>query len=199
MEEAFAVVREAAWRILELRHYDVQLLGGMVLHEGRLAQMATGEGKTLAATLPTYLNALEGKGALVVTFNEYLAKRDAETVGLGRDEALRQLDGGRRLITDASGWLLSSPTEPSRLKKADGARVWLDGRMRRCAGPRDDPCEGRDRGDDFGAPLASSHLRARSPARTRRAPRRGAAPLANSSRHERGAALLYRVGGGEAR
>ena len=81
LEEAFAVVREAAWRILELRHYDVQLLGGMVLHEGRLAQMATGEGKTLAATLPTYLNALEGKGSLVVTFNEYLAKRDAETVG----------------------------------------------------------------------------------------------------------------------
>ena len=81
LEEAFAVVREAAWRVLELRHYDVQLLGGMVLHEGRLAQMATGEGKTLAATLPTYLNALEGKGALVVTFNEYLAQRDAETVG----------------------------------------------------------------------------------------------------------------------
>jgi preprotein translocase subunit SecA len=81
LEEAFAVVREAAWRVLELRHYDVQLLGGMVLHQGRLAQMNTGEGKTLAATLPTYLNALEGKGALVVTFNEYLAKRDAETVG----------------------------------------------------------------------------------------------------------------------
>jgi preprotein translocase subunit SecA len=81
LEEAFAVVREAAWRVLELRHFDVQLLGGMVLHAGRLAEMATGEGKTLAATLPTYLAALEGRGALVVTANEYLAKRDAETVG----------------------------------------------------------------------------------------------------------------------
>jgi len=81
LEEAFAVVREAAWRVLELRHYDVQLMGGMVLNAGRLAEMATGEGKTLAATLPTYLNALEGRGALVVTANEYLAKRDAETVG----------------------------------------------------------------------------------------------------------------------
>jgi len=67
--------------VLELRHYDVQLIGGMVLHDGRLAEMATGEGKTLAATLPTYLHALTGKGALVVTANEYLARRDAETVG----------------------------------------------------------------------------------------------------------------------
>lgn len=81
LEEAFAVVREAAWRVLEMRHYDVQLIAGMVLQEGRLAEMATGEGKTLAATLPTYLNALEGQGALVVTANEYLARRDAETVG----------------------------------------------------------------------------------------------------------------------
>jgi len=75
------VVREASWRVLELRHYDVQLVGGMVLHAGRLAEMATGEGKTLAATLPTYLHALAGRGALVVTANEYLARRDAETVG----------------------------------------------------------------------------------------------------------------------
>ena len=75
------MVREASWRVLELRHYDVQLFGGMVLHDGRLAEMATGEGKTLAATLPTYLHALTGKGALVVTANEYLARRDAETVG----------------------------------------------------------------------------------------------------------------------
>eukprot|EP00613_Pedinella_sp_CCMP2098_P082751 CAMPEP_0171994548 /NCGR_PEP_ID=MMETSP0993-20121228/279011_1 /TAXON_ID=483369 /ORGANISM="non described non described, Strain CCMP2098" /LENGTH=878 /DNA_ID=CAMNT_0012647627 /DNA_START=7 /DNA_END=2640 /DNA_ORIENTATION=+ len=81
LEEAFAVVREASWRVLELRHYDVQMVGGMVLFAGRLAEMATGEGKTLAATLPTYLAALEGKGALVVTANEYLARRDAETVG----------------------------------------------------------------------------------------------------------------------
>ena len=82
------MVREASWRVLELRHYDVQLIGGMVLHDGRLAEMATGEGKTLAATLPTYLHALTGKGALVVTANEYLARRDAETVGQVRNEEI---------------------------------------------------------------------------------------------------------------
>eukprot|EP00965_Chrysotila_dentata_P110851 3663570-Pleurochrysis_carterae.AAC.2 len=81
LEEAFAVVREAAWRTLELRHYDVQLVGGMALHEGKLAQMGTGEGKTLVATLAVYLNALSGKGAFVVTVNDYLARRDAETMG----------------------------------------------------------------------------------------------------------------------
>jgi len=81
LEEAFAVVREAAWRVLELRHYDVQLIGGMVLSEGKLAEMATGEGKTLVATLPTYLNALSGKGAYVVTANDYLAKRDSDLMG----------------------------------------------------------------------------------------------------------------------
>ncbi|CAB1117786.1 unnamed protein product [Ectocarpus sp. CCAP 1310/34] len=82
IEEAFAVVREAAWRVLELRHYDVQLMGGLALHEGKLAEMATGEGKTLVATLPCYLNALAEKGTvLVVTANDYLARRDAETMG----------------------------------------------------------------------------------------------------------------------
>ncbi|CAN0024513.1 unnamed protein product, partial [Ectocarpus fasciculatus] len=82
IEEAFAVVREAAWRVLELRHYDVQLMGGLALHEGKLAEMATGEGKTLVGTLPCYLNALAGKGTvLVVTANDYLARRDAETMG----------------------------------------------------------------------------------------------------------------------
>ncbi|KAG5191614.1 pre protein translocase subunit SecA [Tribonema minus] len=82
LEEAFAVVREAAWRVLELRHYDVQLVGGLVLHECKLAEMATGEGKTLVATLPSYLNALSGAGGVfVVTANDYLARRDAETMG----------------------------------------------------------------------------------------------------------------------
>lgn len=81
LEEAFAVVREAAWRVLEQRHYDVQLLGGMILHDGRLAEMATGEGKTLVSTLPCYLNALTGKGSFVVTVNDYLAKRDCEKMG----------------------------------------------------------------------------------------------------------------------
>jgi len=81
LEEAFAVVREAAWRVLELRHYDVQVLGGLVLHDGRLAEMATGEGKTLVSTLPVYLNALTGKTSFVITVNDYLAKRDMEVMG----------------------------------------------------------------------------------------------------------------------
>jgi len=81
LPEAFAVVREAAKRTIGQRHYDVQLMGGIVLHEGRIAEMKTGEGKTLSATLPVYLNALTGKGVHVVTVNDYLAKRDAEWMG----------------------------------------------------------------------------------------------------------------------
>jgi preprotein translocase subunit SecA len=79
--EAFAVCREAGRRILNMRHFDVQLIGGIVLHRGKIAEMRTGEGKTLVATLPVYLNALEGKGVHVVTVNDYLAKRDAEWMG----------------------------------------------------------------------------------------------------------------------
>jgi preprotein translocase subunit SecA len=79
--EAFATVREAAIRALGQRHFDVQLIGGMVLHEGRISEMKTGEGKTLVATAPVYLNALSGKGVHVVTVNDYLAKRDAEWMG----------------------------------------------------------------------------------------------------------------------
>lgn len=79
--EAFAVVREAAYRVLGIKHYRVQLIGGVVLHQGRIAEMKTGEGKTLVSTLPVYLNALEGKGVQVVTVNDYLAKRDAEWMG----------------------------------------------------------------------------------------------------------------------
>src|SRR5512134_2909801 len=79
--EAFAVCREAARRRLGMRHFDVQLIGGMVLHEGTIAEMATGEGKTLVATLPAYLNALSGKGVHIVTVNDYLAKRDAQWMG----------------------------------------------------------------------------------------------------------------------
>ena len=81
LPEAFAVCREAAWRLMGMRHYDVQLIGGMVLHQGKIAEMKTGEGKTLTATLPVYLNALEGKGVHVVTVNDYLARRDAEWMG----------------------------------------------------------------------------------------------------------------------
>src|SRR5690606_40681129 len=74
--EAFAVCREASRRVLGMRHYDVQLMGGMVLHDGKIAEMRTGEGKTLVATLAVYLNALEGRGVHVVTVNDYLARRD---------------------------------------------------------------------------------------------------------------------------
>jgi preprotein translocase subunit SecA len=81
LPEAFAVVREAGKRVLGLRHFDVQMLGGMVLHEGQIAEMKTGEGKTLVATLPAYLNALTGKGVHVITVNDYLARRDAEWMG----------------------------------------------------------------------------------------------------------------------
>src|SRR3989344_1988701 len=81
LPEAFALVREASKRTLGQRHFDVQLLGGIVLHQGKIAEMKTGEGKTLAATLPVYLNALEGKGVHVVTVNDYLAKRDMVWMG----------------------------------------------------------------------------------------------------------------------
>ena len=79
--DAFAVVREAAWRVLKLKHYRVQIVGGIVLHQGRIAEMKTGEGKTLVATLPSYLNALAGKGVHIVTVNDYLARRDADWMG----------------------------------------------------------------------------------------------------------------------
>src|SRR5206468_10251442 len=78
---AFAAVREAGRRTLDMRHFDVQLIGGIVLHRGKIAEMKTGEGKTLVATLPVYLNALAGKGVHVVTVNDYLAKRDSEWMG----------------------------------------------------------------------------------------------------------------------
>ena len=81
LPEAFAVVREASKRVLGMRHFDVQLVGGIILHQGRIAEMKTGEGKTLVATLPVYLNALEGKGVHVITVNDYLAKRDSEWMG----------------------------------------------------------------------------------------------------------------------
>src|SRR4030066_1509404 len=81
LPEAFVVVREVSRRRLRMRHFDVQILGGIILHEGKIAEMKTGEGKTLVATLPVYLNALEGKGVHVVTVNDYLAKRDTQWMG----------------------------------------------------------------------------------------------------------------------
>ncbi|MBU3650856.1 MAG: preprotein translocase subunit SecA, partial [Limnohabitans sp.] len=81
LPEAFAVVREASKRVMKMRHFDVQLMGGMALHQGKIAEMRTGEGKTLTATLPVYLNALTGQGVHVVTVNDYLANRDAQWMG----------------------------------------------------------------------------------------------------------------------
>lgn len=99
LPEAFAVVRESAWRTYKQKHYKVQLIGGQVLHQGKIAEMRTGEGKTLVATLPAYLNALEGKGVHVVTVNDYLVKRDASWMGpiymrLGLSVAVIQSNGG---------------------------------------------------------------------------------------------------------
>ncbi|MBQ9920537.1 MAG: preprotein translocase subunit SecA, partial [Clostridia bacterium] len=81
LPEAFATCREASARVLGMRHFPVQILGGIVLHQGRISEMKTGEGKTLVATLPAYLNALSGKGVHIVTVNDYLAKRDSEWMG----------------------------------------------------------------------------------------------------------------------
>src|SRR6201984_1088999 len=107
---AFATVREAAKRTLGQRHFDVQLIGGMVLHEGRIAEMKTGEGKTLVATLPVYLNALAGRGVHVVTVNDYLAKRDAEWMGqiygflgLSTGVIVHGLDDGERKLAYGCG------------------------------------------------------------------------------------------------
>ncbi|MDE7301491.1 MAG: DEAD/DEAH box helicase [Clostridia bacterium] len=81
MFDAFAALREASWRVLKMKHFHVQIIGGICLHQGRIAEMRTGEGKTLVSTLPAYLNALTGKGVHIVTVNDYLAKRDAEWMG----------------------------------------------------------------------------------------------------------------------
>ena len=81
MFDAFAAFREASWRVLGMKHFHVQIVGGICLHQGRIAEMKTGEGKTLVSTLPAYLNALSGKGVHIVTVNDYLAKRDAEWMG----------------------------------------------------------------------------------------------------------------------
>ncbi|MBQ9957898.1 MAG: preprotein translocase subunit SecA, partial [Clostridia bacterium] len=81
LPEAFAVCREAAWRVLGMKHYPVQIIGGIILHQGRISEMKTGEGKTLVATLPAYLNAITGEGVHIVTVNDYLARRDSEWMG----------------------------------------------------------------------------------------------------------------------
>src|SRR5258706_16452661 len=116
--EAFAVVREAGRGVLNMRHFDVQLIGGMVLHEGKIAEMKTGEGKTLVATLPVYLNALGGRGVHVVTVNDYLAKRDSEWMGklykflgLSVGVIVHELDDGERRDAYAAAFHYGNNTE----------------------------------------------------------------------------------------
>jgi len=108
LPEAFAAVREAAKRTLGQRHYDVQMIGGITLHRGRIAEMRTGEGKTLVATLPAYLNALSGKGVHVITVNDYLAKRDSSIMGkvygfLGLSTGHDRLRQRRRRLSAGAG------------------------------------------------------------------------------------------------
>ncbi|MCB1775155.1 MAG: preprotein translocase subunit SecA, partial [Gammaproteobacteria bacterium] len=109
LPEAFAVVREAGRRVLGMRHFDVQMIGGMVLNQGKIAEMRTGEGKTLVATLAVYLNALQGKGVHVVTVNDYLARRDAGWMGrlygfLGMSTGVINSSGG--MGADSSSYLV---------------------------------------------------------------------------------------------
>jgi preprotein translocase subunit SecA len=116
LPEAFALAREAAKRTLKMRHFDVQLIGGMALHEGKISEMRTGEGKTLVATLPAYLNALSGKGVHIVTVNEYLARRDAEWMGpvyeaLGLTVGV--ISSARSPPTSAPPTRPTSPTAPT--------------------------------------------------------------------------------------
>ena len=112
LPEAFALVREASKRSLNQRHFDSQLIGGIVLHQGKIAEMKTGEGKTLSATLPAYLNALEGKGAHIITVNDYLAKRDA--VWMGQIYHFLGLTVG--CITNESGYVYDAGYTNSKFK-----------------------------------------------------------------------------------
>ena len=117
LHEAFAVVREAARRTLDMRHFDVQLIGGMVLHQGKIAEMRTGEGKTLVATLTAYLNALTGKGVHIVTVNDYLARRDAEWMGKWFPISLL-----RRSVRPT--WLISPTVPTTNLASITCATTW---------------------------------------------------------------------------
>ena len=135
---AFAVVREAAWRRLGMRHYDVQLIGGIVLHQGKIAEMKTGEGKTLVATAPVYLNALAGKGSHVVTVNDYLAKRDAEWMGrvyswLGLEVGtiVHGLDDGQRKAAYAADITYGTNNEFGFDYLRDNMKFTLDRRVQR--------------------------------------------------------------------
>ena len=127
LPEAFAVVREASLRRLEMRHYDVQLIGGIVLHQGKIAEMRTGEGKTVVATLPVYLNALEGDGAHVITVNDYLAKRDARWMG----EVYFALGLSIGVLQHQASFLYDPAYDPTRVE--EGEELDDEERQRRAA------------------------------------------------------------------
>ena len=144
LPEAFAVVREAGKRVLGMRHFDVQLVGGMVLHYGKIAEMRTGEGKTLVATLPSYLNAISGKGVHVVTVNDYLARRDAEwmsplyrglglTVGVIVNDLAQSGTRGRAADDGGRPGALHSSRDGARgaQRRRRGGALHLPGRARR--------------------------------------------------------------------
>ena len=153
LPEAFAACREAAWRVLGLRPYRVQVVGGIVLHQGRIAEMRTGEGKTLVATLPAYLNALAGKGVHVITVNDYLAKRDSEW--MGKVYRFMGLTVGLVSVTalDLDGNIQTIPAEHCGLgyRKSifsDGQRLVLEARFQLESG---DPDAIRARMDELAA------------------------------------------------
>ena len=126
--ESFALVREAAKRVLGERHYDVQLAGGIILHNGKIAEMKTGEGKTLVSTLPAYLNSLTGKGVHIVTVNDYLARRDADHPGRGTASRPRQRPPqSARAQSEArtSRPRLRRETRPSKTWSGATERTWI--------------------------------------------------------------------------
>src|SRR5207237_1020993 len=178
LPEAFAVVREAGRRTLNMRHFDVQLIGGMVLHRGKIAEMKTGEGKTLVATLPAYLNALAGKGVHVVTVNDYLARRDSEWMGriyrfLGMTVGVIQHD-----LNDAERQRKSG--------RARGSRK--DGRLHRRREAQDRHADGERDGE------GRAHARASARAGHRRVVRPG--EHEDPSPHQSGAACALAVPAG---
>jgi hypothetical protein len=128
LPEAFAVVREASRRTLGLRHFDVQLIGGMALHQGKIAEMRTGEGKTLVAVLPAYLNALSGNGVHVVTVNDYLARRDSECVGQVRAPTR----GSWACAGRASAGGACAPPAARSATRAAAGRWWCSRRTKPC-------------------------------------------------------------------
>ena len=137
LPEAFAAVREAAWRVLGMKPFRVQLIGGIVLHQGRIAEMKTGEGKTLVAVMPAYLNAITGKGVHIVTVNDYLARRDSEWMGkvhrfMGLDVGLivHGLDNDERKAAYAADITYGTNNEMGFDYLRDNMAIYMGGKPR---------------------------------------------------------------------